>query len=620
MEASLGASTALDRLQLETTPQLGDDVYRAMARLPGVQSDEMSAKFAVRGATGDELYVTLDGLQLIEPFHLKDIGNALSIIDIRTLDRTELLAGGASAEFGDHTAGVLSMNTIGPPKDRTHGEVGLSIMNARVMTDGAFANGKGGWLASARRGYLDIALDLLSITDSLDPKYNDFFAKVQYDAGKLGRFSLHGLRANDWSKFVDEYAQLRSRYTTNYGWLRWQSSFGGRLDQETIASVADVVWGRDGDGVGTRGTQNLLIRDHRSFARTAVKQDWTARLSDRALLRFGGEYDDDRSSYDYRSIYERNVVVMADSVELHTDTTAVRLSPLGERVGAYVAARVRPLSALTLMAGTRFDRATYSGDRIWSPRFNASWEVRRGTTLRGAAGHHAQSQPLFALQVQNGDDTFGRADEAEHREIGVDQDLPAALSLRTQVYTRRMTNQRAKWINVSSRTDILSELAFDRTQIVPGIGHARGLEVILSRKRADHLEWGAAYTLSKATDDIAGVSVPRSFDQRHTVQADWALHPTSNKWRLTVAGVWHSGRPYTPERLVVDTLDPRTLALRTVPTLGDANSASTRGGRGTSRPAAGTSGFSSPKCTTSSTRRMSAATTARYGSRGAPSS
>lgn len=574
MQATLGAPTALDRLQLETTPQLGDDVYRAMSRLPGVASDDMSAKFAVRGATGDELYVTLDGLQLIEPFHLKDIENALSIIDIRTLDRTELLAGGASAEFGDHTGGVLRMNTIPPHSGSARTEVGASFFNARAMADGGFASGKGGWLVSARRGYLDIALNLLNVTDSIDPSYHDLFAKVQYDVGRLGRLSLHGLRAHDVATFVDNFASMHSRYVTDYGWLRWQGTLGERLSHETIASVAASQWVRDGDGIGKVGTQDLLLVDHRSLARTAIRQDWSVLLSERALFRLGVEYADDRASYDYRSHVD-HFVAEGDSVVRRIDALAVRLSPAGERIGAYVTGRIRPVASLTLEAGTRFDRATYSADRIWSPRVNASWDVRHGTTLRAAAGHHAQSQPLFALQVQNGDRTFGRADEAEQREIGVEQQLPASLSLRTQLYSRRMTNQRARWINAGPRMDLMWEMAYDRRQIQPGIGRARGFELVLARKRADHFEWSSAYTLARAIDEVLGASVPRRFDQRHAVQMDWALHPTSNRWRLTFGGLWHSGRPYTPDVVVVDTTidTPQQFGIEATGAIGAINSA-----------------------------------------------
>ena len=43
-------------------------------------------------------------------------------------------------------------------------------------------------------------------------------------------------------------------------------------------------------------------------------------------------------------------------------------------------------------------------------------------------------------------------------------------------------------------------------------------------------------------------------DQRHTITGDWAFRPATNHWRFSVAGVWHSGWPYTPMIVEVDTL------------------------------------------------------------------
>jgi hypothetical protein len=64
------AAATLTSTELETLPQIGDDLFRSIARLPGLAVDDFSARFWVRGAPNGQLLARLDGLDLIEPFHL----------------------------------------------------------------------------------------------------------------------------------------------------------------------------------------------------------------------------------------------------------------------------------------------------------------------------------------------------------------------------------------------------------------------------------------------------------------------------------------------------------------------------------------------------------------------
>ena len=181
MQPSIANAHALTRQQIETVPQLGEDVYRTIGRLPGVATDDYSANFNVRGEPSQSLYVTLDGVPLIEPFHLHDLANALSIVDLAALGRAELITGGPSAEYGDQIAGVFNLHSVEPRSDRARTSAGISLTNVRAMSQGGFADGKGAWLVSGRRGFLDLAFKLANIQDSLNPRYDDVFGKVTYD-------------------------------------------------------------------------------------------------------------------------------------------------------------------------------------------------------------------------------------------------------------------------------------------------------------------------------------------------------------------------------------------------------------------------------------------------------
>jgi hypothetical protein len=573
MESNLAAPQTMSRERIETVPQIAEDIYRAVNRLPGVTAGDFSADFSVRGGSGAELYATLDGLELVEPFHLKDMGGALSMIDSRAIGGVELITGGFSAEYGDRLTGVFGMRSVDPTSEHARTSVGLSVMNARLFSQGRFANGRGGWLLSARRGYLDLALRLANAGDSLEPRYYDVFAKTQYDLGRAGRVAVHVLDAGDALTYLDTPdPSIRSRYRSSYGWLTWNGAVGSRVRQQTVASIGRLTWRRDGDRVSRQGQPNGLVDDRRDLTVGGVRQDWSVDVTRRLLLKIGGEARQASASYDYFSAVGNDVFDSATrTVSLNWDTTAVTASPSGSRLTLYAAPRFKLARTLTAELGGRYDRVSHTGDDLFSPRFNLAWQPRVGTNVRGAWGTYWQSQQLSSLQAQDGVDRFYPAERAEHRVIGVEQALPNGFVARVEAYDRRISNQHPKFLTAGPGVDVFPEITWDRVRVDPARGRARGTELLLSRDLGARADWSLGYALANATDRIDGRDVPRGMDQRHTVTGDWAYRPTSNRWRFSVAGVWHSGWPYTPSTLTVDTLEntPTRFSLHTRPKLGE---------------------------------------------------
>ncbi|MEO8619912.1 MAG: TonB-dependent receptor [bacterium] len=554
LQGSLAAPQRMTREQLETVPQIGEDIYRAVTRLPGVSAEDFSAKFNVRGGSGDELYVSLDGLELQEPFHLRDLGGAFSIIDIQALGSASLTTGGFSADQGDRLTGVFTMRTVDPRTDRVRTSTGISLMNARITSQGGFANGKGGWLFSARPGYLDLALKLTDVSDKYAPRYYDVFGKAQYDLESGGRIAIHVLSAlDDFKYLVEDKPSIRSRYASNYVWLTWEDKPGPRLRVESVASAGALRWRRNGEFVSDR-VQIGFVDDARALTTLTLRQDWSLDASPSLLVKWGANVKRENARYDYAGHIRDADVNDAGLLRQSYDSVTAVAAPRGSKVGGYIAPRWKPAKDVAVELGVRYDLSTLVDESIVSPRLNVSWQPLGGTTLRAAWGRYTQSQAIFGLQVQDGINQFALAERAEQRVMGIDQVVPFGVTARVELYERLTTHRRPEFVSVAGDVFLLPELMFDRVRIDPTAGRDRGLEFMLSRSAAQRMDWSASYVLASSQDSIDGRIVPRGIDQRHAAHLDWSLHPASNSWRLSVGAVWHSGWPYTPTILTIDTL------------------------------------------------------------------
>ena len=572
MEQTTGVRQTLTREEIQTNPQLGEDIFRAINRLPGLSANDMSAKFHVRGGAAEELYTTLDGVVLYEPFHLKDIDAALSLIDVEAIGGVDLNTGGFAAEYGDRLTGVLSMRSIEPRRE-ARSAVGLSVTNLRAMSQGSFGGGKGGWLASARRGYLDLALRLANADDSLSPRYYDLFGKVQYDLTPDHRVAAHVLRGGDRLLYASTGdPTIESAYGSTYGWLTWNGSWS-RLHGSAVASLADLSWRRRGSQFDDSGTLILDVHDTRSAMIAALRQDWSFSLADWALLRFGANARSGSADMDYRNWMLRfgsgNGQMVSEEVSV-----SARANPSGPAFAAYVSQRVR-FSTATAELGVRYDEQHYGvRESQVSPRASASWSPTRATTLRAAWGKYYQPQEVFELQVMDGDTTFYPAQLAVHRVAEVEQRLPGGMALRGDVYERRLSRSRPRYVNYINGIEVFPELSGDRVRLEPSGGRARGWEMLLTGSPRRRATWSASYANAEVVDFVGGRAIPRAVDQRHTVYLDGAYRARSGKWLLSAGWSYHSGWPYTPTYFRMDTVinNGQQLSLNITSRSGELNS------------------------------------------------
>jgi hypothetical protein len=578
------ATQTLSRDDIESIPQFGEDIYRAVRRLPGVAAGDFSAKFTVRGGEHEEVLVTLDGLELYDPFHLKDIeGGIFSIVDVDAVQGVDMMTGGFSAEHGDRMSGVFKITTKNPPVDKKRYYVGLSFLNARFLSEGTFADNKGSWLVSGRRGYLDLILEIMGEADNFRPKYYDFLSKVQYQLGGNHVLSANFLYADDYMKIIDDEDSYgtdtaETSYGNMYGWMTLRSQLHPRVFVQSLFSTGKVTSDRmgynhsdwffqtTGDGFSTRA------RDNKDFAYYGFKQDWEIDISDQYYLKLGYEGKKLNADYDYFSadrfaLYD----IPGDSIWFFTDSSRQVSDPSGEKYAAYASNRVRLWSPLTFELGVRYDKASYSGDEHFSPRVSALYQFSDRTALRAGWGQYYQSEGIHEISVQDGEENYQPATLAEHRVAGLEHRFESGILLRLEGYHKKYSDLRPQYRNYLQDIELFPELEDDRITVQRDGSTSKGIELYLKKDVGGKFTWWASYSYARVEDKvksytywnwafedddevILGENLPGINDQRHTVYFDINYKP-SRKWQWNLAWQFHTGLPFTEETFRVDQRD-----------------------------------------------------------------
>jgi len=566
----LGTVRTITREEIETMPQLGEDVFRSLTRLAGVTAHDISTRLSVRGSLDREVMVRLDGMELYEPYHLRDWDGVFGIVDLGSLDAVELKAGGYGVEYGDRGAGVLDMRSataVGPPRSTA----GLNVSHLSLQSQGGFAEDRGSWLVSGREGSLGLLMRLVGADRRLSPRFYDVFAKVAYQPAPRQLLTAHVLHAGDrfrvdlaeWDGISagpgDEAGRIRSDWSSSYAWVSWDAPAGGKATSHAQVWAGRMGHLREGyaDDFGSIGTpEEIAVRDDGGFRFAGLREQVDVEVTPDLLLRAGGEALFSRADYDYYA-HTRTPAIGADGIaSLRDDTMQVSLDPDGRRLSAFAAARARVGGRLVGEVGVRYDRASQTDEEHLSPRAEASFDLGSRTKLQMSAGRYVQFQGIGELQVEDGQTLFAPAQRSDLFALGVERDF-GGLRARVEAYDRRISDQQPRFVGLRQELSAFPEQRGDRVRIDPGRGRARGLELFLEGSVGSRWRWSASYALAKAEDEIlqsgpcgdgppcvADPWVPRSRDQRHAIDLQADFRP-DDRWHLSAAWIFHTGWPVT---------------------------------------------------------------------------
>lgn len=541
--------TFLTQADVQALPKIADEPLRAIQRLPGAAAAGISAQAHLRGGEFRETLMVVDGMPLDEPFHLKNFLTPVSVLDAGVMDTMDVHLGGFTAEQGGAMSGLIDIDTIEPPEDR-YTRLGLSLFHASALSAGRFGADRGQWVASVRRSNLDFISDLAD-SDVGRPEYFDAFGRLSYDLTDATRLFATVLTTGDdiEGNTSDESERTRADYRNTYLWGGWRQQWTAHLASQLVLGLTDIDNQREGT-IEEPGQRLASLDDRRTMRASVARLDFEHSLP-ALYTRFGVEGREIEARYHYASTLLQFADFPFPGDEAALVERALAPRPDGHQTGAYLTSRARLGARLTAEAGLRWDDQTYDewhGSGQISPRLNLMYEMSDSTLLRAAWGRYWQAQRINELQVEDGVDTFHRPERVDQLIVGIEQALPADIELRVEAYHKDYDHPRARYENLFDPVRLLPELEPDRVRIEPQRARVRGVELLLSQRTAAPWSWWLGYAWSRATDEIEGRNVPRSWDQRHALTA--GLRYATERWEISLANSYHSGWPTTGLRVV----------------------------------------------------------------------
>ena len=560
-----GSRTDFDSAQLGEVAEVGGDAMRVVNRLPGVAGVGVSAKPYVRGGANDELLVLFDGVELIEPFHLKDFQSVFSGLNPSVVDSIDIYTGGFPARYGNRMSGVMDVRSKSGYQS-LGAELGVSPYSTNAALSNSFADGRGSWASAFRRGNIDWVTQKVN-PDVGEPSFYDGYLLADFVTPAGIEFNAGWLTYNDDVKLSSlddgEGREAESTYKNHYTWLQAHYQIDEVTQGHTQLSVATISNSRNGYLDDPNEDEGLgRVIDRRKFNLYRFQQAFNREYSMKHALEFGVgvEYVEGRYNYELEAEFGELATVLGQP---RSQSKSLQLSPEGLTANLFVSHRWRPFEGFTLESGLRWDYQDYytanAAEQV-SPRINILYQPGARIKWRLGIGRFYQPEGIYELQVEQDDPQFQTAQYSDQLIGGFEADLGRGFSLRTEAYFKRVGRPKVRYENLFNWLILLPELAPDRVEVDPVEARARGVEVTLRYQGRATSAWFST-TFSSAQDRLRGSGwTSRAWDQRTSISAGWAFR--GERWSLSVGALWHSGWKTTAVPPLLTTLDePARLAL-----------------------------------------------------------
>ncbi|MCH7732014.1 MAG: TonB-dependent receptor [Candidatus Marinimicrobia bacterium] len=266
------SSRTVDFEEIRRDPS-GYDIQRMMQALPSVVSTaDQQNEIVVRGGSPGENLFIMDNIEISNPnqFGMQGTGGGpINIVNTLFIDRVDFLAGAFPAKYYDKTSSVMDIRLKEGNRNFHSWDLDMSMAGFGFFAEGPVAGGKGSYMASYRKSYLDLIIKQTGLTAI--PRYWNTQAKVTYDINPTNKLMFNYMYGYDAIDIVGENTP-QSRGAENVISRGNQSAMGltyKRLWKREGLSRFTVAW------TDAQYTYDVFRRNGAGVKNTYYEQDET---------------------------------------------------------------------------------------------------------------------------------------------------------------------------------------------------------------------------------------------------------------------------------------------------------------------------------------------------------
>ena len=518
------SNVTLGREEIRQTPGSGGDPLRVINSLPAVSA--ASGEFAdliVRGGTAEENLTFIDHVPVQDFTYFTDKyddgrGGRASILAPDVFERAEFSAGGFGVRYGDRLSSALDITLRQANRQRVQGVIFADSGTAGGSVDVPLGK-KGGWLFSARRSYIDVALDVAGIAEQGIigyPRTLDFTNKLTYDFTPRQKLSVSLLNFFEDFEQTDEQAFNIDRRTDRFRMRRTSrrlvagATLSSVFGEKTLAQTTLWVTGAHNDGAFYLPASNFLqrARDLRD-SQYGLKEEATSELTKKLQAGFGGGLYFDRANYFTFENTGRFFSPLEEEFNAAPRSNRLRLDATTSAY-AYAQATWRVAPRVSITPGVRLDRYGVTRETLASPRFAARIEAAPRLAFTFAAGVYRQPPSLFVLSLTPNNRSL-KTQRAAHLVGGVEWLARESVRVRFEAYRKSYDDLVVQPLRPTQN------FASDGNYFNTGSGTAEGFEVSVQKALMGLFAGQASYgfTRSRRRFTEGGVEFPSDFERPH---------------------------------------------------------------------------------------------------------